>query len=294
MPHMSDGPTVRHMPQCGPASGNLLAMSITPSRSDDEALRSGRISASVGRELHAELTAWSDTDGLSLSQLVLKLLSRDVALRRADRSGDLPPTLSRALLSAGLRDEDLQRVDEELADRPTLSVTLKALAIIAGAKRPADPDASRRVGRLAMEARKDRHSPLALPLFEASSRLDPTNTRSRSVLGQLLHDTKEWRLAIAELEQVVATDAKDNHALLHLGWSRMHAASEDSNEAELTRAVDELGRALRSWARDVRNLKAWDQWRRQVDRLRDFNNELEVRELYGSLDQLSDEIRPRV
>ena len=267
-------------------------MATNPRRPDDESQRSGRISASVGRELHAELTAWSDSDGLSLSQLVLKLLSRDVALRRSDRSGDLPATLSRVLLSPGVRDDDLQRVDEELADRPTLSLTLKALAIIAGAK-PVDPDASRRVGRLAMEARKNRNPQLALPLFEASARLDPSNTRSRSVLGQLLHDAKEWRAAIPELEQVVAVDAKDNHALLHLGWSRMHAASEDSDEAELTRAVDELGRALRSWATDVRNLKAWDQWRRQVDRLRDFNNDLEVRELYSSLDQLSDEIRPR-
>lgn len=268
-------------------------MAMTPVRADDESQRSGRISASVGRELHAELTAWSESDGLSLSQLVLKLLSRDVAVRRTDRTGDLPPTLGRVLLSRGVRDEDLQRVDEELADRPTLSLTLKALAIIAGAKQPADPEASRRIGRLAMEARKDRNTQLALPLFEASARLDPANSRSRSVLGQLLHDAKEWQRAIAELEIAVSTDPKDNHALLHLGWSRLHAAVEEANEVQVAQAVQELERALRSWARDVRNLKAWDQWRRQVDRLRDFNADRGVRELYNSLDQLSDEIRPR-
>jgi hypothetical protein len=260
---------------------------------DDASRHSGRISASVGKELHGELTSWATSDGLSLSQLVLKLLSRDAALRRSDRPDDLQPTLARVLLSAGPADDDLRRIDEDFASRPVLALTMKALSIIAGARRPEDPEASRRVGRLAMQARKDHDRLVALPLFEASVRLDSGNTRSRSVLGQLHHDVGNWPAGMRELQQVVDRDARDNHALLHLGWCRLQLGTEEGDENATKLAVEELATALRTWANDVRTLKTWSQWRHQVDRLGEFTSDPGARSLYGELDQLSDRIRPR-
>ena len=260
---------------------------------DDPSRHSGRISASVGKELHGELTSWATADGLSLSQLVLKLLSRDAALRRSDRPDDLHPTLARVLLSAGPTDDDLRRIDEDFASRPVLALTMKALSIIAGARRPEDPEASRRVGRLAMQARKDLDRLVALPLFEASVRLDAGNTRSRSVLGQLYHDVGNWRAGMRELQQVVERDPRDNHALLHLSWCRMQLGAEDGDENATKVALEELATALHTWANDIRTLKMWSQWRHQVDRLGEFTGDPGARLLYGELDQLSDRIRPR-
>lgn len=261
---------------------------------DDSSRHSGRISASVGKELHGELTAWANADGLSLSQLVLKLLSRDAALRRSDRpDDDLQPTLARVVLSSGPTDDDLRRVDEDFASRPVLALTMKALSIIAGARSPEDPEASRRVGRLAMQARKDLDRLVALPLFEASVRLDSGNTRSRSVLGQLHHDVGNWRAGMHELQRVVDADPRDNHALLHLGWCRLQVGLEDGDEGATKLATEELATALHTWANDVRTLKMWSQWRHQIDRLGEFTSDPGARSVYAELDQLSDRIRPR-
>jgi ubiquinone/menaquinone biosynthesis C-methylase UbiE len=153
---------------------------------------------------------------------------------------------------------------------------MKALSIIAGARSPEDPEASRRVGRLAMEARKDLDRLVALPLFEASVRLDSGNTRSRSVLGQLHHDVGNWRAGMRELQRVVEADPRDNHALLHLGWCRLQVGLDDGDEGTTKLATEELATALHTWANDVRTLKMWSQWRHQIDRLGEFTRVVEL------------------
>ena len=69
-----------------------------------------RISATVGNQLHGELTAWAKDDGLSLSQLVLKLLSTDVALRKAEEQ----------TMSSKKSDLHLEIVKEEVAAKEAI------------------------------------------------------------------------------------------------------------------------------------------------------------------------------
>jgi tetratricopeptide (TPR) repeat protein len=105
---------------------------------------------------------------------------------------------------------------------------------------------------------------LAATLWQESLRLDGTNLRANSSLGQLLYHEGRYLEAIDYLEHAASVD---NYARSYLGWSRIMLAL-DRNDTDLQRTgLKDLTEALRRWAYQNSDGQEKQSWFRHVRRL---------------------------
>lgn len=135
--------------------------------------------------------------------------------------------------------------------------------------------AGRELGAAGAAARQTRRFRLAEKLWRRSLNIDPTNVRSRSSLGQLLHHQGRYEEALENLETVASMD---NHAALFLGWSRLMVGLSRENEELVTLGVNDIISSMHRWAYEA-NRSQRVTWLRQVKRLDDlgarFRSEVE-------------------
>lgn len=123
--------------------------------------------------------------------------------------------------------------------------------------------AAREAGVAGAVAQKSRRTRLAEKLWRKSLDFDPTNVRSRSSLGQLMHHQGRYAEALENLETVADMD---NYAALFKGWSRLMIGLADNNEDSVAQGINNLLSALHRWAY-MASRSQRSAWLRQVKRL---------------------------
>lgn len=121
--------------------------------------------------------------------------------------------------------------------------------------------AARELGTAGAAARQNRIR-IAELLWRRSLDYDPTNYRSRSSLGQVLHHQGRYSEAIENLETVASMD---NYAALFLGWSLLMKGLNNDDEIKM-RGVDTIITAMHRWAYESKPEQR-SGWLRQVKRL---------------------------
>lgn len=232
---------------------------------------SGRFSVRVPRTLHRRLAERAAQEACSLNQLVASVLGEGLS-PAAGRADHPPVDAHEDLAAVAVRSTPqaigpLKGIATHLRDRG--AVNLACLVYAQAATRVHEAEgaqaASRDLGMAAALARRASRWTLAEALFHESVRLDPTNLRSRSGLGQLLHHQQRHDEAIDHLEPAAEVD---NHARLFLGWSRLLAGLEQRDERQVTTGVEALVAALRNWAYGNTSNSDRVSWERQLRRLR--------------------------
>ncbi len=249
-----------------------------PRRQSSE-LHSGRFSVRVPRSLHRALSERAAAENSSLNQLVAVLLAAGVRSDTRSNVGDISRSereQSRTDLHediaadavAGTRSSigALKGIATFLRNRGDLNfaclmfgVAAERIAATEGAE-----VASNELGTAAALARRHSRMRLAEGLWRESLRRDPTNLRSSSGLGQLLHHQGRYREAATYLE---APSAIDNYALLFLGWSLIleEGASDDRYASQRGRMS--IVKALQDWSYQNRDIGQREAWLRHVRRL---------------------------
>jgi len=124
--------------------------------------------------------------------------------------------------------------------------------------------ASREFGAAAALARRHSRTQIAEALWRESVRRDPTNLRSSSSLGQLLHHQGRYEEALALLEPASQVD---NYALLFLGWSLLLRGKDTDDIASIRRGGMSVKKALETWSYQNRDDTQREAWLRHVRRL---------------------------
>jgi len=183
---------------------------------------------------------------------------------------DITEALAVAVLDGDKRIQALKSVANALRSRgmPNLACVWYYFAAEALAEAGDRVTAARELGAAGAYARQSRRLRLAERLWRRSLDIDPTNFRSRSALGQLLHHQGRYREALENLETVASMD---NHATLFLGWSRLMIGLEDSDEEVVASGLNEVITALHRWAYEA-NRSQRVAWLRQVKRLSDLGD----------------------
>lgn len=248
-----------------------------PRRQSSE-LYSGRFSVRVPRSLHRSLSERAAAEGSSLNQLVAVLLSAgvrpqtrstsDAPRPESERTGaDLHEDIA-ADAVAGTRSSigALKGIATFLRNRGDLNfaclmygVAAERIAATEGAE-----VASNELGTAAALARRHSRVRLAEALWRESLRRDPTNLRSSSGLGQLLHHQGRYSEAATYLE---APSAIDNYALLFLGWSLLLEGGAIDDQYSTQRGRLSIVKALQEWSYQNRDVSQRETWLRHVRRL---------------------------
>jgi antitoxin HicB len=248
-----------------------------PRRQSPE-LYSGRFSVRVPRSLHRALSERAAAEGSSLNQLVAMLLAsalrsdsnataqtsqRDREQPTADVHEDIaadavPATRSSIGALKGIATFLRNRGDLNFACL-MFGVAAERIAATEGAE-----VASTELGTAAALARRHSRSKLAEALWRESLRRDPTNLRSSSGLGQILHHQGRYREAATYLE---APSAIDNYALLFLGWSLVFEGRANEDEYSIHRGRMSIVKALQDWSYQNRDPSQREVWLRHVRRL---------------------------
>jgi antitoxin HicB len=248
-----------------------------PRRQSSE-LYSGRFSVRVPRSLHRALSERAAAEDSSLNQLVTVLLSaglRSAARTTGDASRpeheqadtDLHEDIASDAV-AGTRGSigAMKGIATFLRNRGDLNyaclmygVAAERIAAIEGAE-----VASNELGTAAALARRHSRMRLAEALWRESLRRDPTNLRSSSGLGQLLHHQGRYREAATYLE---APSALDNYALLFLGWSLVLEGRATDDQYSTQRGRMSIVKALQDWSYQNRDVPQREAWLRHVRRL---------------------------
>lgn len=238
----------------------------------DEDSPSGRFSVRVPRSLHRRLADNAEREGSSLNQLVNVILARGLEQPReaieASAAEDIHEDLAALAVRSGPQSiGPLKGIAGFLRDRGDVRVAclLYAFAGTRIDQTEGHESASREFGMAAALARRHGSNNLAEALLRESVRRDPTNLRSLSALGQLLHHNGRYEEAAEFLEH--AADV-DNHAKLFLGWSLLLAGLEEHDDERVAAGATQLGEALRKWAYGNHNATDRGSWIRQVQRLR--------------------------
>jgi antitoxin HicB len=249
-----------------------------PRRQDDE-LFSGRFSVRVPRSLHRRLSLRAEAEGASLNQLIGVLLAQSIQNEPTDR----PVEPSQQPAADARRDirEDIA-ADAVPATRSSIGalkgiatffrdrgdINAASLLFAFAADRIATTEsaeaASNDLGVTAALARRHGRSHLAEALWRESLRRNPSNLRSSSTLGQLLHHQGRYREAASYLE---LPSGIDNYALLFLGWSLFLDGRESSDELTMQRGRMCLVKALQNWSYQNRDSAQRESWLRHVRRL---------------------------
>lgn len=240
----------------------------------DPSERSGRFSVRVPRSLHHRLVQSAEREGSSVNQLVNVLLARGLErpplanARSVASSEDAHEDLAALAVRSGPQSiGPLKGIARFLRDRGdvNLACLLYALAAVRIEEAEGPQAASREFGRASALSRRHGSHQLAEALLRESLQHDPTNLRSFSALGQLLHHQGRYTEAIDCLERAPSID---NHARLFLGWSRLLAGLDARDEQEVAEGSAQLGEALRQWAYGNSSSAERARWARQLRRLR--------------------------
>lgn len=248
-----------------------------PRRQSSETF-SGRFSVRVPRSLHRALSERAAAEGSSLNQLVAVLLAAglrsdaqttgNVSRPEREQAGiDLHEDIA-ADAAAGTRSSigALKGIATFLRNRGDLNFACLMYGI--AAERIAATEgaevASNELGTAAALARRHFRTRLAEALWRESLRRDPTNLRSSSGLGQLLHHQGRYREAATYLE---APSAIDNYALLFLGWSLVLEEGVSGDQYASQRGSMSIVKALQDWSYQNRDVAQREAWLRHVRRL---------------------------
>jgi len=205
------------------------------------------------------------------SGLTVTAVSERAVFERAASDAEAPD-VNEVLVTSAFDEERRAQALKEIANHlrqnqmPNLACVMFALAaesLAAGGDRIT---AARELGVAGAAARQVRRYRLAERLWRKSLDFDPTNVRSRSALGQLLHHQGRYREAIDHLETVASMD---NYATLFLGWSRLMIGLESKDEAMVSAGIDNVITGLHRWSYEA-NRQQRQAWLRNVKRLDDL------------------------
>lgn len=249
--------------------------SIPEPRRQAQELYSGRFSVRVPRSLHRELSQRAETEGSSLNQLVAVLLAASIGSdhveqpqsdRARERQDIHEDIAADAVAGTHTSIGALKGVATFVRDRGDINfaclmfaLAADRVAVIEGVEA-----ASHELGMAAALARRQKRMLLAEALWRESLRRHPTNLRSSSSLGQLLHHQGRYREATNYLE---APSRTDNYALLFLGWSLLFEGRESDDLKALQRGRMSIRNALETWSYQNRDVRAREAWLRHVRRL---------------------------
>jgi antitoxin HicB len=234
---------------------------------------SGRFSVRVPRSLHETLSRRAEEEDCSLNQLVTALLAEGVRAPQvsiaaaAPASGDVHESIAAdAVRSGNQAVAALKGIGTLLRDRDevNLACVIYAMAANVVANVEGAEAAAHEFGMAASLALREKHHKLAEALLRESLLRDPTNLRSNSSLGQLLHRHGHYNEAAAYLSRASSID---NYARLFLGWSRLLEGINLSDELQQKGGLDDLMTALREWAYQKADSPAKTSWLRHVQRL---------------------------
>jgi len=229
---------------------------------------SGRFTVRVAKSRHRELAEAAEREGLSLSQLVSGMLSdRQSAPREAPRSeqsaSDIREDIAAdAIVRSAASIGALKGIATHLRNlgSTNLACLVYAFAAERVARDSGAQEAAKELGTAAALAHRSGSNALAESLWRESVRLDMTNVRSASRLGQLLHHQGRYEEA-ADLLELAAAD--DNYAANFLGWSRIQLGLHQRDDELIGDGMETVAAALRKWAYQA-NASERRGWLRQV------------------------------
>ncbi|MGH8906830.1 MAG: toxin-antitoxin system HicB family antitoxin [Egibacteraceae bacterium] len=233
---------------------------------------SGRFTVRAPRSLHRELSQLAEREGVSLNQMIVTLLSgalvNDASLPTASHASN--DAHEEIVADALAHEREAIGPAKGIATflREKGAINLACLVFSMAAERVGEAEgaaeASRELGATAALARRHGRQRLAEVLWRQSLRKDPTNLRSRSLLGQLLHHQGRYPEAAEYLE---AASRVDNHALLFLGWSLLRHGLDIDDRDLATRGLRSIRSAMERWAYQNRVAADRTAWLRQLQHL---------------------------
>lgn len=245
-------------------------LAIPDPRVEDDTIHSGRFSVRVPRTLHRNLVDRANRDGCSLNQIVTTALSAYVAgsgSRVPDGHRDArEPIATDAVRSDQRSIGALKGIAAFLRDRgeTNLACVVHAFAAARITEFEGGQPGAREFGLAASTARRAGSARLAATLWQESLRLDSTNLRANSSLGQLLYKDGRYIEAIEYLERAASVD---NYARTFVGWARIMLGL-DRSDHDLRRAgLLDLTEALRRWAYQNSSAAEKQSWFSHVRRL---------------------------
>jgi predicted RNase H-like HicB family nuclease len=260
-----------------------LKQPIPSPRSQRDLGFSGRFSVRVPRSLHKALVEQAQTEGCSLNQLVTTTLaipnfSQSAEYKHDERELEVPLDIQEQIAADAVGADAntvgaLKGAATFLRNRgaTNLAVLLYAFAARVISEGEGREQGAREAGMAASLARREGRYKLAETLFRESLRYDPTNLRSASSLGQLLHHQGRYDEAIEWLDRARAVDS---YAALFHGWSTFHRGRIAGDASELSAGQEEIVNQLRQWAYQNSDPKSRESWLRQVNRLWWFGGDL--------------------
>jgi predicted RNase H-like HicB family nuclease len=224
---------------------------------------SGRFTVRVARSLHRELSEAARLEGLSLNQFVSGLLahsgpsSRELTTAASSipdiREDIAADAIAESVNSIGARKGIAGHLRNLGATN--LACLVYAFAAELVARNAGAQQAANEYGKAAALARNNSSNALAESLWNESLRLDATNARSASRLGQLLHHQGRYPEAIELLERV----SEDNYATNFLGFSQIQLGLQRHDDDLVEAGLSNAETALRRWAYQgsARERPAW-------------------------------------
>ncbi|MGH8997580.1 MAG: toxin-antitoxin system HicB family antitoxin [Acidimicrobiales bacterium] len=239
-----------------------------PRGGDEPEEYSGRFSVRVPRSLHRRLAARSDAEGCSLNQLVSTLLAEAIygPVHTPSDTDAYEEIAADAVAARADAIGALKGIGTFLRNRgdTNLACLVYAFAAERVATGPGGAqEAAKEFGAAGALARRERRMRLAESLWRQSLRLDITNVRSNSSLGQLLHHQARYEEAIEFLERAASVDS---YARLFLGWSKLQLGISTEQEDLTSEGLADLTDALRQWAAYAPQAER-SSWLRQLRRL---------------------------
>jgi predicted RNase H-like HicB family nuclease len=245
----------------------------TPRGETDVVEYSGRFTVRLPKSWHRKLAEAAAQEGVSLNQHVSTLLVAAGAgvQDRRDDSDEVASLDTReditadAVVHTSESIGALKRIAAHLQNRrnTNLACLIYAFAAERVARDAGAQEAARELGTAAALAHRSGSNALAEALWRESTRLDVTNVRSASRLGQLLHHQGRYAEA-ADLLELAAAD--DNYAANFLGWSRIQLGLQEHDPDLLDTGLEDVAGALRRWAYQASQSQR-SGWVRQVRRL---------------------------
>ena len=276
---------------------------IPEPRLDIEEPFSGRFSVRVPRSLHRQLVQRAEQEQSSLNQYVVTLLASGLVPAHAiaadpDRDAREPITAD-AVRSDPRSVPALKGIASFLRQRGDASLACLVYAFAASriANFESREEASRELAMAGALARREGRNRLAVALLQESLRIDGTNLRANSSLGQLLYREGRYAEAISHLEEAAGVD---NYARTYLGWSKILLGLDREDNSLRKEGLSDLTDALRRWSYQNVNKterQSWlhqlqrlsqlgDSYRQEVEQLRNFAN---TNARWGPIDLLDGE-----
>ncbi len=241
-----------------------------PPAESESADFSGRFTVRTLKSTHRRLAERAEAEGVSLNQLVTSILGSAVD----DRTPRVT-TADRYEVREDITADAIERTPRSIGALKGIATHLRnggdtnlaclvyAFAAERVARDAGAQEAAKELGTAAALAHRNNKYALAEALWRESTRLDMTNVRSASRLGQLLHHQGRYEEA-TDLLELAAAD--DNYAANFLGWSQVQLGLRTHDPELEATGVENVAAALRRWAYQA-NSSVRPGWERQVRRL---------------------------